>query len=170
MSVTITCPKCRAGLKANRLPPANQPIQCVRCKHRFIPSDIAPGETDSVQADGVQAGKSLKIAKPVSPVSTKATPKIAAPVKRPAASGLRWHHGVIAAMVGLVLIGGGVAGSWWLMQPQTETSVAHDRRSSEPLHPKVVSGRPRRSRTRKSNRWRRRIRIARSSKRSSSRL
>jgi tetratricopeptide (TPR) repeat protein len=129
MSVTITCPKCRAGLKANRLPPADKSIQCVRCKHRFAFGDAAANETailgNTVQGDGVQAGKSTTVAKHVSPVSTKASPRIAAPVKRPAAaSGLRWHHAAIAAVVGLALVGGGVAGSWFLMHPQAEVSVA----------------------------------------------
>jgi tetratricopeptide (TPR) repeat protein len=142
MSVTITCPKCRAGLKANRLPPANQSIQCVRCKHRFAPSAGSIHETaisgNTVPADGVQAGKSPK-AKSVA-AKSKAGPKITAPinspVKRPAASGLRWHHAAIAAVVGLVLVGG-VAGSWWLAQPQAETSVAQSK-TSESTPPKAA--------------------------------
>ena len=122
MSVTITCPKCRAGLKANRTPPADQPIQCVRCKHRFTLNDTA-----------VRAQKG-----PTTAVKTKAGPPTI-PTAAPAASsgGFRWQHGVIAAMVGLVLVGGGVAGSWLLLQPHHEPASATIAEIIQPVAPKV---------------------------------
>jgi tetratricopeptide (TPR) repeat protein len=45
-------------------------------------------------------------------------------VRSAPSGGFRWHHGVIAAMVGLVLVGGGIAGSWWLMQPHLDPASA----------------------------------------------
>ncbi len=39
MSFTITCPDCRATLKANKAPRADKLIQCLKCSHRFTLAD-----------------------------------------------------------------------------------------------------------------------------------
>lgn len=40
MSTTITCPKCWTVLKANKTPPPDKLMQCLRCHHRFTLQDM----------------------------------------------------------------------------------------------------------------------------------
>ena len=133
MSVTITCPKCHAGLKANRMPPAGQAIQCIRCKQRFIPSDTAVHDT------AVHAASNPAIKKSVA-TTKKSAPMVAPVVERPTAvRGFRWYHGTIAAVVGLLLVGGGIAGSRWLTQPMPTTAATTVPTSEPKAETKVVA-------------------------------
>src|SRR5262249_52742917 len=106
MSVTITCPKCQAALKAKNAPPPNQAIQCPRCKNK-----LAVGEK-------ARPAKSSKVASPITKTPPKAMP-IEKPIRR--RSGFGWQHGVVAGVVALVLVGGGVAGTLWMLHSSEPT-------------------------------------------------
>src|SRR5262245_16191318 len=91
MSIAITCPKCRATLKAKRAPAPDQMLQCLRCRHWFSLDETAISPK---------------------PTTQPAPPPRAMPVARPG-----WQHKVLAAMVALALVGVGIGGTMYFTRP-----------------------------------------------------
>lgn len=61
MSISITCPKCRATLKANKAPRPDKILQCLKCSHRFTSDESADESTatSSPSAEKASNGSGL---------------------------------------------------------------------------------------------------------------
>jgi tetratricopeptide (TPR) repeat protein len=67
MSYRITCPDCRATLKANKSPRSDKLMQCLKCGHRFTLSDSWAASSST----SIVAAKSLPIVRATSKTSPR---------------------------------------------------------------------------------------------------
>jgi tetratricopeptide (TPR) repeat protein len=89
MSITITCPDCRATLKANKTPRSDKLMQCLKCGHRFT-------LTDSL---------------------AKSSAIIAAPLLVPRSPATRGRRTAVVGVAVLFLAVVGVAGAYFASRP-----------------------------------------------------
>ena len=102
MSVAITCPDCRAKLKANKTPRSNKLMQCLKCGCHFTLSD-------SLAATSATAIAATKV---------RSLPKSRANLRRP--------HVLVGIAAVLMLVVAGFSGVYFAAQPVDTPATPKD--------------------------------------------